>query len=366
MSSTATETSFRNLRQGDLEKLAEVSGGPCVSILMPTHRRGRETREDPIRLKNLLTEASEKLKQRGDDEAILDVLAARVDDPEFWRHQGDGLAIYVTKEDCRLIRLNRQVDEAVDVGETFLISPLVREHNAQGQHFVLSLTWESTALYRCDGESLTVVETDRLPAKADALVLPRDPEESLQNTSHQTPGNTGAASVGMFHGQGEGEDKIEADRSQYLSIVGDEVSGAVYNTGMPLVVVATKEVSGHFQSNSDVKVDARVDGSPAAMSEEEMQSAAHEAVAPELEADRSRFHERFGKALADSQGSQDLDRIIEAAKNGRVDSLMICDVRCVQTNRAVGEVIRHGGDVFRCAPEAMTGDDTKAAAIFRY
>jgi hypothetical protein len=49
------------LNRKGLEGLVENRKGPCVSIFMPTHRKGPETQQDPIRLKNLLKEAEQQL-----------------------------------------------------------------------------------------------------------------------------------------------------------------------------------------------------------------------------------------------------------------------------------------------------------------
>ena len=366
MSSTATEIHFQNLGKDALNRLAQSEGRPCVSILMPTHTKGAETRQDPIRLKNLIGKASAKLEEGKHDVSLLDSLDRLLRDDRFWQHQGSGLAIYLSNDEVRCFRLNRHVDEAIQVGNHFLVSPLIQEVNSQGRYFVLGLTWDQATLYRCDGDTMTVVETDRLPAKAEQLVLPRDPEEALQNTSHRTLGNTGGSSVGMFHGQGEGEDKIEADRDQYLSIVGDEVAGAIYNAGMPLVVVATQEVGGHFGAANQIEVDAHVDGSPAAMSEENLQRSAHEAISPQLQADHDALHERLGTALAANQASQDLAEITNAAQTGKVDTLLICDATCESTNQAVVATIQQGGQVYRCQDEAVPGTQSKVAAIYRY
>jgi hypothetical protein len=37
----------------------------CVSLYMPAHRAGRETEQDPIRFKNLLRQAEERLHAEG-------------------------------------------------------------------------------------------------------------------------------------------------------------------------------------------------------------------------------------------------------------------------------------------------------------
>ncbi len=368
MTTTTEPTNLQALGADDLKQLASIAGDRCVSILMQTHRSGREVQQGPIRLKNLLKEASQKLKAAGHDDSILDPLVSKPNENEFWQHQGEGLAIYLTPSDCRMFRLNRSVDEKVCVGESFFVQPLIRESNSGGEHFVLSLSWDSAELFRAAGESLTMVETSALPAKFDDLVLPRDPEENLQNTSHRSGGNAAGTSTAMFHGQGEGEGKIEADRNQYLSLVGDEVAGAIYNTGLPLVVVATSEVTGHFEATTKVQVDAKVDGSPSEWTSDELRDHAHKAIAHQLKPDHSEFAECFGTAMANSKASDDIDEILIAAKAGRVDSLMVCqhEDHSEQTNQAVLETLRSGGDVLQCSPERMPGDDIIIAAIFRY
>lgn len=368
MPTISDATTLESLLPDALKNLASVSGDPCVSILMPTHRSGRETQQGPIRLKNLLKEAREKLKAAGHNDDLLDSLASKPDENEFWQHQGEGLAIFLNRDDCRMFRLNRAVDEKVFIGESFFIQPLIRESNSGGEYFVLSLSWDEACLFRAVGESFSVVETTTLPAKFEELVLPRDPEVSLQNTSHRSVGNTAGTSTAMFHGQGEGESKIEADRDQYLCLVGDDVAAATYNTGLPLVVVATSEVTGHFEATGKVHVDAKADGSPSECTADELREHAKKAITPHLKADHSDFNERFGTALANSKASAELDEVLAAEKSGKVDSLMVCqkDGRCEQTNQAVLETLRNGGDVLQCSPEFMPPDADVVAAILRF
>ncbi|GAA5505851.1 hypothetical protein [Novipirellula caenicola] len=367
MAMTTSETILQTLKSGDLEELASVSAKPCVSILMRTHRSGPDTQQGPIRLKNLLGEASRKLKSADFDDAILDQVKQGVRESNFWQHQGEGLAIFLTPDKCQMFRLNREVDDIVHVGETFLLLPLIREQGKRDRYFVLSLTWDEAKLFQRRGESLEVIQTDSLPAKFDDLILPRDPEVSLQNRSHQSIGNSGGSSTAMFHGHGQGEGKIEADREHYLSLVGEDVVGAMYNTGLPLVVVATDEVIGHLRAVSDVSVDAKVDASPSQWSEVELRDQAHQAIAPKLESSHDQFKERFGTALAQSKGSNDVADVLDAAKNGRIDAVMIRDGarELNRVNQIVIETLRNGGDVFT-ERDGDSNDEAEVAAIFRF
>src|SRR5438105_15663998 len=45
----------------DLDELVAMDARPAVSLYLPTHVAGREIRQDPIRLKNLLSSAAERL-----------------------------------------------------------------------------------------------------------------------------------------------------------------------------------------------------------------------------------------------------------------------------------------------------------------
>ena len=153
----------------------------------------------------------------------------------------------------------------------------------------------------------------------------------------------------------------------YLSLVGDEVAAVIYSTGLPLVVAATGEVIGHFEATTKVHVDARVEGSPAEWTVAELRDHAHEAIKAELKPDHNQFSERFGTALAHAHASDDLEEVLAAANNGRVDALMVChhDEHCGKTNQAVIDTLRNGGEVSQCSPDAMPGG-AFIAAIYRY
>ncbi|MEL7494992.1 MAG: hypothetical protein AAGJ95_13680 [Cyanobacteria bacterium J06554_11] len=55
--------------KSELQSLTSHQTFPCISIYIPTHEAGRETRQDTIRLRNQLSDAEEKLKQAGIDSA---------------------------------------------------------------------------------------------------------------------------------------------------------------------------------------------------------------------------------------------------------------------------------------------------------
>ena len=67
------------MNREDIQRLQAVRSYPAVSILMPTHLAAPENRQDPIRLRNLVGEATDRLLaelSRRDAQPVLDRLAA--------------------------------------------------------------------------------------------------------------------------------------------------------------------------------------------------------------------------------------------------------------------------------------------------
>ena len=364
---TTSNLSPTRLKRDELKALAEVTATPCVSMLMPTDRSGPETQQGAVRFKNLLEQTKGELEHAGHDCSILAPIDSLSTNATFWQHQSEGLAIFLTSDDCRLIKLDRSVKEHVCVADSFFLLPLICQHTSSEGHLVLSLTWDSASLSRFDGQSIELVETETLPAKFHDLVLPRDPEVSLQNTSHRSVGNTATSSTAMFHGHGEGEDKIEADRDQYLSLVGDQVSAALHRTGLPWVIVATSEVAGHFQATTNLVADVNVVGSPSQWSDEQLRERVRQAVAQQQNTGRADDIDRFSTARAQAKGSAEFSEILQAAKTGRVQSLLVCnsEMDSNQVNTIVVETLRHGGEV-HCSDAEQMPEQAPIAAIFRY
>ncbi len=111
------------LSTDELKALMERREGPCVSVFMPTHRRGAETQQDRIRFKNLLKQAEERLTHNGlrvpNAKELLQPAQALVQDSLFWSHQSDGLAVFFSGEGSRQFSLPFNFEELVVVADRF-------------------------------------------------------------------------------------------------------------------------------------------------------------------------------------------------------------------------------------------------------
>ena len=93
---------IESMSKDDLELLLSKHNGPCMSIFMPTHFTGPDIRQDPIRLKNILHQAEQKIIESGlyspkVKEILLKPIMNLIEQEQFWRFQSKGLAIFVIK-----------------------------------------------------------------------------------------------------------------------------------------------------------------------------------------------------------------------------------------------------------------------------
>jgi hypothetical protein len=91
------------INKKDIARLSKVEDALCVSIFIPTHRAGEAVRKnaDAILLKNQWKEVTDKLRKEGltpsEIEQLGQPILELIDNTEFWSHQSDGLALFLTK-----------------------------------------------------------------------------------------------------------------------------------------------------------------------------------------------------------------------------------------------------------------------------
>ena len=158
------------LTRAELTELAHVGPFPCVSIYAPMHRAGSETRQNPIRAKNLVSEAANRLSQLGCSrdqvERVLRPAVQLGDSPdnEFWRHQAQSLAMLLAPDFARFVRLPYETAELVVVGERFNLKPLLRLLTGDGPFHILALSQQQVRLFQATRYQIELAEVDDLPA----------------------------------------------------------------------------------------------------------------------------------------------------------------------------------------------------------
>ena len=153
------------MNRHDIRLLQAVQEYPSVSLLLPTHRTAPDNQQDPIRVKNLVKEANERLlvefSQREVDPLLkqLDTLVAEID----YRYTLDGLALFVNRDMARAFPLPFAPRERVVVDATFATRDLVYTLNRSPRYWALVLSEKPTRLYEGSRETLVEVRDAGFP-----------------------------------------------------------------------------------------------------------------------------------------------------------------------------------------------------------
>jgi hypothetical protein len=313
----------------DIEMLAAYSNGHCVSIYMPTEKVGRETEQNSIYLKNLLTQAAGQLEAAGmRSKDARDLLAPGADlttDYEFWQHQSDGLALFFAEDAFYRFRLPRRFREMALVGPGFHLKPLMPVFSVDGQFYILALAQGENRLFRASRYNIEELEADQIPKSLSEALWYDDLEPSMKQ--HTT--GTGEAPIpAVKHGYGVGDSQDNKnDILRYFRKIDAGLTDFLRNEEPPLVLAGVDYLLPIYREANtyDTLLEEGITGSPKVLRPEELHQQVWEIVEKHFDAPRHEAFERFNNSVGTGLGVTDLDEIVPAAYYGRVDTLFVSE-----------------------------------------
>ena len=311
----------------ELSTLLASQEGPHVSIFMPTERRGAETQQNPIRLKNLLREAHGLLEDKGMANGGADELLAParrlIDDFDFWQHQEDGLALFVTDGLVRSYRLPLRFTELAAVEDRFHLKSLFPLFNEEAHFYILALSQNRVRLFEGTRYQVREVELRDVPKSlADALGYDLT-ESHLQ--FHTGTGAAGNGRAAIFHGQGAGEEDAKAEIRKFFSILDRGLHDFLGDRRAPLVLAGVDYLLPIYREATSYPntLEEGVTGNPDTLDPEELHESAWSLVEDHFRAERREAAERLGDLTGTGRAASELDDIVPAAVDGRVDTLWV-------------------------------------------
>ena len=182
------------MNKHDIHLLQQLRGYPSLTITLPTHRTSPDNKQDPIRVKNLVLQASNRLLEEFGKREIepllarLEKLANDIDYPQTL----DGLALFVNHDFARAFYLPFTLAERVIVDESFFTRDLVFALNRTPRYWVLALSEKPTRLFEATRESFTEITADGFPVNhggaGGSTALPKSPNinvSAYRDESHR-------------------------------------------------------------------------------------------------------------------------------------------------------------------------------------
>lgn len=308
----------------DLKSIAEEQGKiPCISLYMPAHKTGKDQMQDPIRFKNLVKKAIEYCQNQGirrdDAKKILAPSQKLMENPLFWQHQSDGLAIFAAPNVFRYYRLPIKFSELTAVGCVFIFKPLFYYLSEYGRFYLLQLSKNRVKLYQGAIDAISELDCSGLPENLESALWYKDHERQLQ--MHHA-GGPAEKSV-FFHSHGVGRDDLKFRIKRYLRHVNKSLNGFIKDKNIPLVVASVDYFLPIYQEvNTYPKlINKAVSGNPDSVSETTLHKKAWEIAQEFYEAPRKAAIKNCADKLETESGSYIPKDIVKLAWQGKIAEL---------------------------------------------
>lgn len=310
----------------DFQELANVREDHCVTIYIPTHRAGEAVTsgKDALLFKNKLQKVKHTLQELGMTEAqareYLQPAQRLHDDGNFWHHQLEGLAVFLSKNHFSYHRLPCPLEEFSCVTSSFHLLQLVPLMSGDGIYYILALSLEKVRLLEATHYYVNELEVDdRIQQGLKEVEKYYEFERSTENQGGLVPNPQNR------NGQGELRPTKKELVEEYFRNVVVGLKNIVLTPRTPVVVAGVDYLHPIFKEVAHgINVMPKgIVGNPDELKAKELHQKSWELVEPYFSKERERNREAYGDWAGTGKTSYDVNRIVPAAYNGRVDTLFI-------------------------------------------
>ena len=382
------------LNPAALKSLITQQGKWSVSLYMPTHRAGNEQQQNPIRLKNLLAEAETKLLANGlrrpDAEKLMHPAEELLWNADFWQHQNDGLAIFLSDGFHVIYRLPNSFEELLIVSNSFHIKPLVPCLGRGIKFYVLAVSLNNVRLFQANADSMSDVALNFPTGMKEALWMD-EPERYLNLHTGSVSQHEGKGGSAILHGHNVADEE-KTNILRFFRSVNEGLNTLLEDKNIPMVLSGVDYLLSMYREVTTYQnvLKESVPGNPDRENLNELHQQASNLVRPIFEESQKKAFEKYQQLDGQKNGlaTSDLPTAVKAAKFGQVETLFVLlgvqiwgryDAKNNQVivesgpnpdnedllDLAAAETILNSGQVFAVPREQLPGKGD-LAAILRY
>jgi hypothetical protein len=382
------------LSKKEFDELSDWSQEGSVSIYLPTHRSGEAVNngKDALRLKNLLQTAKSKLSEQGFTDAEIQELLAPArklqEDHNFWHHQLEGLALFIGKGFFKSLRLPTKFEESVSISPSFHLLQLIPLLNGDGIYYILGLSMERVRLLEATHYYVHELDLNqRVQQGLEEVLKYYEFERSEEGQSGLVPNPQNR------NGQGEPKPSKKDLIDEYFRNVNEGLKNIIVNNRTPIVLAGVEYLHPIFkQAASQFNIcEEGITGNPDQMTASDLHAKSWEIVKPHFSQKMEQTIENYNNLAGTGKTTYNLEDIVAAAENGRVDSLFVVkgnhqwgkfhkDRQAVELHsdpkqgdecmisRSAVATLKNGGQAYVLEESEMPKDlaDNHVAAILRF
>ncbi|MFD2246765.1 hypothetical protein [Pontibacter ruber] len=383
----------------DIEKLLNVQNGLCISIYIPTHRNGTEVLngQDSKLFKNKIREARTLLERHdvpdAEIEEYLKPAEELLDDNNFWRHQSEGLAVFITKGFSQHFTLPIAMPEMVYVLDQFYFTPILPVLSQNGRFFILCLNRDKVGFYEATIEKIRPIDISSFVPETMTKAL--SPEVRGHDQDYHT-GTSTVNGVNILHGPGSTKGDEEHERvREFVIEVDNGLQQILHDAHEPLVLAGVDHYCSLYRSHSKYKnivpQNIHINENADAVNGNGIHEKALAVVRPLMQQNHTDSLARYENVAGTGVTSEDIATVAAEAVHGRVDTLFIApgepvwgtyDAKSATAvvhdtyhrgdddliNLAAIKTLAQGGKVFISSYNGLSevNDGNNVKALFRY
>lgn len=322
-------------------------------------------------------------------DTLIKPVEALIEDGEFWRHQSDGLAIFVAADVFRKFTAPISFQPSTYVSDSFYLIPLIPLFNDDGLFYLLTLKPDGVKFYEVTRYSITDIDvTDIVPSAIEDIAGYDYERESVKFRVQQS--HKGA---GVHHGYDKAGDDAENSLLRFFREVDSGLMTLLYDNQKPPLVLAC--LDSHFSVYRNVNsyrtlFPQNISGNPDESDVFSLHGQAWDVLQLHFREKRKDKVNLFLQAQGSGNVSSQIEDIVPAAFDGRIDTLFIQantdiygkynkDSRQVELLEQMEEssdtsllnliavhIIDQGGSVYFAKKEDMRDKTSKFNALLRY
>lgn len=367
------------LNARDLIELSDQRGGQRVSVFLPIPRADAATDRYGVRVKNLLRNAEQALRDDGMSASATQLLLAParrlLERPRRLEHPGDGLALFCEQGGVRQFWVPLRLPEMVAVGDRYLVRPLLPLLGAPGHFYVLGLNQDEIRLWRGSRHSIQEMPLEGMPLSM-WLTMPRRRAQVHAFVADRG----GAGGRAVFHG-------VEDDHTpvvlQHFRRVDRALREVLQGDDVPLLLAGVRSTQALYRqvNTHPGLIREGIDGNPRELSSDHLHRLAWPLAEPVLRAGETAAAAIYRELHGTGRTSADASAVGAAAEQGRIETLFVrADAPTAatkvirvyentpatdQADAAAVATLRHGGTVYAVSRDRMP-DPAPMAAVLRY
>jgi hypothetical protein len=314
----------------DVKSIISKDSGAHVSIFMPTHSRGGVDQQDPIRLRNLIRVAEEKLVANGmraaEARVMLRPASELLTDNLFWRQQSDGLALFLDSDTFFHYRVPLGLKEEVGVGERYYIKPLVPMLNICGWYYVLAISQDDVRLLQCTATGSLRIDLGDMPRNIEEALRLESPDRYVQYHAARQVGGVNMGRVsGVQTGTPTRASIMKENLPRFFDIINKHVMQILKNENAPLVLAGVDYLHGVYQKANTYRnlLTEGIMGSPEGLTDTVLREQSWPVVKPYFDQAKKEAEAEYRKSAGTGLTAAGLEDVIPAAYHGRVRFLFL-------------------------------------------